>query len=259
MTANDRTNEKKVLRIGHRGAPSHFWENTIASIQKAVEMGVDVVEFDIRKTLDDQFVLLHSSRVGRFVDLQSRIARKRMHELVHHRTVDGQPIPLLQEAIDAVKGLALMNIDLKSAGGEERLVELIVNKGVEEDVLISSYHAKSLRKIKQLEPKIHTGISLPRERFHLSSLAGIGPLRWSTLIVMRRIIRFWAERQIEKAQADAVMLYYQLLSPGLVEHLNGLGVSVYTYTIDDERSIRKAVDMGVHGIASNRPELLLPY
>ena len=182
-----------------------------------------------------------------------------MHELVHHQTVDGQPIPLLQEAIDAVKGLALMNIDLKSAGGEERLVELIVNKGVEEDVLISSFHAKSLRKIKQLEPKIQTGISLPRERFHLSSLEKIAPIKWPILIMMRKIIRFLAERQIEKAQADAVMLHYQLLSPGLVKYLNGLGVPVYTFTVDDERSIRKVVDMGVHGIASNRPELLLRY
>ena len=38
-----------------------------------------------------------------------------------------------------------------------------------------------------------------------------------------------------------------------------LAVDNATFTIDDERSIRKAVDMGVHGIASNRPELLLPY
>jgi glycerophosphoryl diester phosphodiesterase len=249
--------KKQVLRIGHRGAPSHFWENSIASIRKAIEMGVDVVEFDIRKTLDDQFVLWHSSRVGRFFDLQSRIARKRWNDLVHHRAGHGEPIPLLQQVIDVVKGSALMNIDLKSRGGEERLVEMLVDKGVEREVLISSHHAKSLRKIKELEPNIHTGISLPKDFFHLSALERIAPLRWAILFVLRRTIRFFVLRQIEKARADVVMLYYKLLTPGLVRFLHERGIPVYAYTVDDIDVIRKLKAMGVHGIASNHPEMLL--
>lgn len=249
------TDENRVLRIGHRGAPSLTWENTIASIQKAVEVGVDMVEFDIRRTLDDQFILWHSSRVGRFFDVKSRIARKKIADLMHVRTGDGEPIALLQDAIDAVKGLALMNIDLKSSGGEERLVDLIVRNGVEKDVLVSSHHAKSLRKIKELEPKIHTGISLPKDRFHLSVLEDIWPIRASSLFLMRRMIRFWALRSLEKARADALMCYYELLSPGLVRFFSDRHVPVYAYTVDDHGAIRKIASMGVHGIASNRPEL----
>ncbi|MFH1681289.1 MAG: glycerophosphodiester phosphodiesterase [Candidatus Eisenbacteria bacterium] len=249
--------KKQVLRIGHRGAPSHFWENTIASIQKAIEMGVDVVEFDIRKTLDNQFVLWHSSRMGRFFDLQSRIARKRWHDLTHHRVGHGERIALLQDAIDAVKGTALMNIDLKSRGGEEHLVDLLVRNGVQGDVLISSHHARSLRKIKELDPRIHTGISLPKDFFHLSSFGWIVPLRWTILFLMRRTIRFHVLRQIEKARADVVMLYYKLLTPGLVRFLQERGVPVYAYTVDDVGAIRKLMAMGVHGIASNHPEILL--
>ncbi|MFH1276907.1 MAG: glycerophosphodiester phosphodiesterase [Candidatus Eisenbacteria bacterium] len=249
------TDEKKVLRIGHRGAPSFFLENTIASIQKAVEVGVDMVEFDIRRTLDDQFVLWHSSRFGRFFDVSSRVARKKIADLMHVRGGDGQPIALLQDAIDAVKGLALMNIDLKSSGGEEGLVDLIVRKGVEKDVLISSHHTKSLRKIKELEPRIHTGISLPKDRFHLSILEDIWPVRKSSLFLMRRMIRYWGLRSLEKARADALMLYYELLSPGLVQFFQTRGVPVYAYTVDDEGAMEKVASMGVHGIASNRPEL----
>lgn len=250
------SDRNRVLRIGHRGAPFHFLENTVESIQKAVEMGVDMVEFDIRKTLDDQFVLWHSSRVGRFLDLGSRVARKRIHDLVNVSVGPGERITLLQDAIDAVKGLALMNIDLKSPGGEERLVDLIVKNGVERDVLVSSHHVKSLRRIKELDPRIHTGISLPKDRFHLSVLEGLWPIRTSSLFLMRRMIRFWAERSIEKARADALMLYYELLTPGLVEFFRSRGVPVYAYTIDDEGAIRKVASMGVHGIASNHPELL---
>ncbi|RPJ43211.1 MAG: hypothetical protein EHM19_09090, partial [Candidatus Latescibacterota bacterium] len=59
------------------------------------------------------------------------------------------------------------------------------------------------------------------------------------------------------AQADAVMLYYKLLTPGLVRFLQERGVPVYAYTVDDPRAIRRLRAMGVHVIASNRPELLL--
>jgi glycerophosphoryl diester phosphodiesterase len=248
--------EKRTLRIGHRGAPSHFWENTIASIQKAIDLGVDVVEFDIRRTVDNKFVLWHSSRVGWFFDLRSRIARKPWKELVHHRPSHGGTIPRLEDAIEAAKGRALMNIDLKSPGGEAQLVDLIVDKGVTWDVLVSSHHADSLRKIKELDPRIHTGISLPKDRFHLSALERVWPVRWPALFLMRRTIRYRVLRQIEKAQADAVMLYYKLLTPELVRFLRERGVPVYAYTIDDARTIRKVRAMGVHGIASNRPELL---
>jgi glycerophosphoryl diester phosphodiesterase len=216
-----------------------------------------VVEFDIRKTLDDQFVLWHSSRIGRFFDLQSRVARKKLQDLVHLRVGHGEKIALLQDAIDTVKGLALMNIDLKSAGGEEHLVDLLVRKGVEKDVLVSSHHVRSLRKIKELEPRIHTGISLPKDRFHLSSFERIPLLRWTTLLLLRNTMRFRVLKQIEKARADVVMLYYQLLSPGLIDMLNDRGIPVYAYTVDDAGAMRKVIEMGVHGIASNHPEVLL--
>ncbi len=152
-----------ILRIGHRGAPSHFWENTVRSLQKAIEIGVDMVEFDIRRTLDGHFVLCHSSRLGRFFPFSGRVARKRMGDLIHCTAGNGEPIARLQDAIAAVKGRALMNIDLKSAGGEEKLVDVIV----------------------------------------------------------------------------------------------GSGVPVYAYTVDDPKAMRKVMKMGVRGIASNRPELLV--
>jgi glycerophosphoryl diester phosphodiesterase len=249
--------EKQVLRIGHRGAPSHFWENTIASLRKAIEIGVDVVEFDVQRTRDGQFVLKHSGRLGLVFNVRSRIGRKRWREVIDHRVGHGERIPLLEEAIDVVKGSALMNIDLKSPGGERRLVDLIREKGVENDVLISSHHTRTLRRIKELEPTIHTGISLPKDIFHLSSFRIIWPLRWTTLFLMRRTLRFWVLRQIEKAQADAVMLYYKVLTPELVRFLQERGVPVYAYTVDDLGSIRRVRAMGVHGIASNHPELLL--
>ncbi len=248
--------EKRLLRIGHRGAPSHFWENTIQSIQKAIELGVDMVEFDIRRTLDNHFVLFHADSIRRF-PFRGKIGRKPLRDLLEHRVGPGERIPLLQEAIDAIKGKAYMNIDLKAPGGEEDLVEMLVRKGVENQVLVSSNFAKSLKRIKDLEPKIRTGISIPKDWFGVSRVRDNHPVSWSAIWLLRHTIRFWALRRIRAAEADAVMVYYRLLTPNLVEKLHNLGMQVFAYTVDDARSIQKVIDMGVQGIASNRPELLV--
>lgn len=248
--------EKRLLRIGHRGAPSHFWENTIASIQKAIEIGVDMVEFDIRRTLDNHFVLFHSGSVRR-IPFVGKIDRKPLCELMRHRVGPGERIALLQDAIDAIKGKAYMNIDLKAPGGEEHLVEMLVKKGVEGQVLVSSNFARSLRKIKELEPKIRTGISIPKDWFGVSRVRDNNPLSWAGIWLFRQTLRFWLVRHILQAEADAVMVYYRLLSPKLVARLHALGMQVFAYTVDDARSIRKVAAMGVQGIASNRPELLV--
>ena len=247
-----------ILRIGHRGAPSRFLENTLHSIQHAIELGVDMVEFDIRKTLDDHFVLLHNSRIGRFL-FSSPIAGKPLDEVRALRMRKGEPVALLQEAIDVVKDRALMNIDLKAAGGEEKLVDLISRKGVVDQVLVSSHFRESLLKIKSLEPRIRTGLSLPKDFFHLSCFEHVRPLRAPALWVVKNTIRFWVIRQIEKAEADAVMLYYRVITPKLVDFLNQRGYPVFAYTVDDVRAIRRMIDMGVKGIASNRPELLVQH
>jgi len=248
--------EKRLLRIGHRGAPSHFWENTLASIQKAIDIGVDMVEFDIRRTLDNHFVLFHSDSVRRF-PFRGKIDKKPLRELLKHRVGPGEKIPLLQEAIDAIKGKAYMNIDLKAPGGEEDLVDMLVRKGVAGQVLISSNFARSLKRIKELEPTIRTGISIPKDWFGVSRIRDNHPISWSAIWLMRHTIRYWALHRIHQAEADAVMVYYRLLTPKLVESLHDLGMQVFAYTVDDARSIQKVAAMGVQGIASNRPELLV--
>ncbi|HBP90564.1 MAG TPA: hypothetical protein DD706_23080, partial [Nitrospiraceae bacterium] len=56
---------RNLLRIGHRGAAGHAPENTLASLSLAIKLGVDMVEFDVRRTADGALVLLHDDLVDR--------------------------------------------------------------------------------------------------------------------------------------------------------------------------------------------------
>lgn len=68
--------EKKVLRIGHRGACGYEPENTIRSIERALELHVDVVECDIWLTTDDELVVIHDKRVDRTTDGTGKVTKK---------------------------------------------------------------------------------------------------------------------------------------------------------------------------------------
>ena len=63
----------RVLRIGHRGAAGHAPENTLAAVQKGIELGVDFVEIDVRRTADDALVVLHDPTVNRTTNGKGRV------------------------------------------------------------------------------------------------------------------------------------------------------------------------------------------
>ena len=56
---------RRVLRIGHRGAAGHAPENTLASVEHAIALGVDLVELDVQRTKDGHLVIIHDKRVDR--------------------------------------------------------------------------------------------------------------------------------------------------------------------------------------------------
>src|SRR5437867_13434882 len=72
---------KKVLRIGHRGAAGYAPENTLLSIQRAIELGCDLVEVDVRRTQDGHLVLLHDERVDRTTNGKGAVAETTLERL----------------------------------------------------------------------------------------------------------------------------------------------------------------------------------
>ncbi|HVV46879.1 MAG TPA: glycerophosphodiester phosphodiesterase family protein, partial [Bryobacteraceae bacterium] len=88
----------RPLRIGHRGAPGHVAENTLASIEKAIEFGADVVEIDVRRSLDGHLMIMHDARVDRTTG-----GRGYVHELTRNEM---SGVPTLADVIDTVNGRA---------------------------------------------------------------------------------------------------------------------------------------------------------
>ncbi len=107
----------KVLVVAHRGNWSIAPENSVAAIDSAIQMKVDIVEIDIRKTKDGQLVLMHDDTVDRTTNGTGKVKDKTLTEIKQLRLKDKDgrltehTVPTLEEALLAAKGHIMVNLD----------------------------------------------------------------------------------------------------------------------------------------------------
>ena len=245
---------KPCLRIGHGGAAGHAAANTMRSFALALEMGVDMVEFDVRPCRD-ALVLLHDGSLAQFDGARGLVSESTLADLRSLATGPDRQIPTLSEALDLLRGRALINVDLKATGYEDAVVELLRAKGMAGDTLYSSLYPASLRRIKQVERGARTGLSYPEDRGNASDKPYLQPAVKAVVALMRFTLPYQILRMMAGAQANAVMLYHKVVSGPAVKTVQHAGGKVFTWTVDTPQRMRELRDLGVDGITTNHPDL----
>ena len=222
----------RVLRIGHRGAAALAPENTLESIQAAIDHGVDLVEIDV-------------------VEERGRL------RLAHDASSLTRASPSLEEALEllALRGTGVL-LDLKSKGVEGSAVSLLRARGLVDRSVVASFHAESLRAVKEIDSTVTTGFSYPFDRAGLSRRAAFQPLIRGGLAGMRRVLPARIGRMLTRTRADAAVLHWELVSPVLVQRCHARGAAVLAWTVEDETALARALGAGVDGVIANDPRLL---
>ena len=104
---------QKPLKIGHRGAKAYITENTIASIEKALQLGVDGVEKDVHKCASGELVVFHDFTLDRLTNGTGEISSYALLELQQLKVAEQFKIPTLTEVLDNLNGSCILNIELK--------------------------------------------------------------------------------------------------------------------------------------------------
>lgn len=156
----------------HRGCSQNYPENTITAFEKAIAIpGLTGIELDIQLTKDGELVVIHDEKVDRTTGGVGWVKDYTYAELQKLTIEAGsgkkEKIPSMKEVLDLIQenmkqGL-LLNVELKNSnvpydGMEEKILDLVVQRGLQRQIVYSSFYAKSLEKIKKMEPKAAIGI-----------------------------------------------------------------------------------------------------
>ena len=220
-----------MLRIGHRGARAYEPENTLRSFKKAVEMGVDAVELDVRKTKDGQLVVIHDTDVKRTTDGEGLVSKLTLKEIKGFSAEKGEKIPTLTEALDFLDKKVKIVVELKEAGVEEQVLVEVREHGLRKNVVLVSFLEDALRRVRELDKEVETGLIYVR---HKNPVKAALDLEASYLLPL---YRFTHTANVQKA------------------HENGLKVIVWT--INKPEEVAEYVKKGVDGIASDKPDILM--
>lgn len=211
-------------RIGHGGASALAPANTLASFDAALEVGVDMVEFDVRQWRGE-LVLAHTvlhARGGRVV---------RLHEALAH---------LAGRRFSDVG----LNVDVKHVGCEVVLLDGLRRTGLLERSLLSSQVPAVLDRLRECEPRVQLGISVGGRVARLSRRWG----DWRTQVLGGLASRRW----------DALMAQHRLIDVTLLEHVVAREGRLYAWTVNERTAIQSLRGLGVHGITTADPRLFAP-
>jgi glycerophosphoryl diester phosphodiesterase len=223
-----RRREGRPLRIGHRGAAALAPENTIASLSLALELGCDLVEVDVLEH-DGALVLAHSP-----AEVPTDIAT-------------------LDEALGFLAGTeAGVQLDLKAAAAEPRLVQALRRHGLVERTVVSTFRPASLRALASLEPDLCRALTYPEDRFGVRRLR---PLVGPGLAMMRAVLARRIGRMLAGARAQVAMLNSLVVSRAVVERCHALGAVVFAWTVLDRGEAQRLDELGVDGLIVDDPRI----
>lgn len=218
-----------MLKVGHRGARAYEPENTLRSFKKAIELGVDAVEIDVRKTKDGEIVVIHDADVKRTTNGQGLVAELTLKELKDLTIDKSEHVPTLEETLAFLDKRAQVFIELKEAGIEEQVLLIVKKLKLKKGIVIVSFLEDALKKIRELDSEIETGLIYAK---HKNPLKGALELKAQWLLAF---YRFTHTANVEKA------------------HENGLKVLVWTVNTPEE--VVEMSQKGVDAIASDKPDI----
>jgi glycerophosphoryl diester phosphodiesterase len=215
--------------IAHRGASGLEPENTLKSFRRALDLGVDMVECDVRKTADGKLVIHHDPDLERTTSGRGLLKNKTLSELRHLDAGEGERIPTLKEVLELFKGKSGLVIEIKEPGYEKEILGLIEEVSMAQEVIIASFFHPVSLVIKLLNPVVRTGIIFRCQPVHPVTLA-------------------------ISARAKVMFPHHQFLNQALVEEAHDHDIKVYTWVIDTHDDLEMAMALGVDGVITNHPE-----
>lgn len=231
-----------VVAVGHRGTVKFAPENTIAAFVKAVELGADLVEMDVRQTKDGELVIMHDGNIARTTTGRGNVGEMTLAEIKSYDAGEkfntrfrGEKAPAFAEAVNAVKGRALPDIDFKS-GDPQKLVDAVRAAGLAGKCTLYCGDWEKLKQVLAIEPGFLIRPTAPK------GLEGLDTV-------------------LKAFDPPIVNIDWQYFSEELVRKIHLAGKRAFVNTMgkeDGEAAMLRAVEAGADYFQTDHLDVLLP-
>lgn len=226
----------------HRGASAYAPENTLPAFELALDQGAQGIEMDVQRTADGHLVVVHDETIGRTSNGFGRVVDMTLEELrrcdfsngfIGHRNVR---IPTLTEVLELMQPTdATLNVELKNSielypGMELEAAALVMEAGMTDQVLFSSFNHPSLANLRGIVPPSQIGV--------LYSDALYNPWQYAHWLGAGALHPNW----LALRQPDFMWMAHEA------------GLKVHVWTINEEKDVAHAVEAGVDAIVTNFPD-----
>ena len=228
-------NHENIEITAHRGGSIDYPENTMIAFENAKKSNADWIELDVHQTKDLELIVIHDAnfkRVGRVNKKVSELTYKEVENIDVGSYFDieyfQERAPLLEDVIKFAKENDIkLNIELKPTGSEldfeKQVVDLIKKYNFEDNCVVASMNYEVLEKTKELDSDIKT--------VYVMSIA-IGNI-------------------IDLSSADIYSIEASSIKYSLVARIHNSGKKVFAWTINDEETLHKMIDLNVDNIITD--------
>lgn len=222
-----------MIIIGHRGAATYEPENTISSFNKAIELQVEMIEFDVQLCKSGEVVVFHDYTLERTTNGKGFVFEKTFEELRDLDAGKGQKIPDLIETLNTINKRTKVNIELKGVSSASH-VSNIINYFIEKknwqthDFLVSSFHHMELFKFHMMNPEINIGVlfdEIPENFFEIAN----------------------------NMEAYSINANYRYITKNIVNNIHSMGFKIFAYTPNKVEDKERMKLIGVDGIFTDSP------
>lgn len=245
--------DRKITVTAHRGAAAYAPENTLASIQKAMDLGVDRIEIDIHQTKDSVVVVIHDESVDRTTNGKGKIADLSYDEI---RKLDtgskfgeefkGEKVPSLEEVLQLIDGKFDLVIEFKEGNDrypniEENVIKILNKRNAVDWCIVHSFNIGVLERMNK---------KLPSIRLHKLFILN---LRF-TPIYIGTSFEFFDPK--DYPYIEEYSLNKNFGNTAIIKELKRLGKKVNIWTINDQKMLSAYKQLGVDGVITDYPDII---
>ena len=232
--------------IAHRGSSSAAPENTFAAFDLAVQQGADYIELDVQLTMDQHVVVIHDDTVDRTSNgsgLVKSYTLDRLKKLDAGSWFDSryanERIPTLQEILERYSQRVGILIEIKhpkrQIGIEKAVVDIINRFAYSRHIMVQSFDAYSLQRVKAYAPSLRTAFIIKPSAFKLTK---------------RKLTE-------HSSFADCLNMKKTMINRWWIDRIHSVGMDVFIWTVKDQKTANRIKTYPIDGVVTDHPPFFL--